>query len=165
MINADDFYGREAFVEMAKVLKEDRTGRYCMAGYILDNTLTDNGSVARGICETENGKLVSIEEHTKIYREGELTFCACEGEPHPVDRYSVVSMNFFGFGSDVFKVFKDESKPSLMKREVNSRQNSLFLSLFRALWKRDFAPLTYSPQAPNGLVSPTPMINPLWYKK
>ena len=116
VINADDFNGREAFVEMAKVLKEDRKGRYCMAGYILDNTLTDNGSVARGVCQTENGKLVSIEEHTKIYREGELVFCACEGEPHPVDRYSVVSMNFFGFGSDVFELFNEEFKTYLTEK-------------------------------------------------
>ena len=107
VINADDFYGREAFVEMAKVLKEDRKGRYCMAGYILDNTLTDNGSVARGVCTTENGKLVSIEEHTKIYRDGEKVFCSCTEDIHPIDRYSVVSMNFFGFAPDVFGLFKE----------------------------------------------------------
>lgn len=114
VINADDFYGREAFVEMAKVLSGDRTSRYCMAGYILDNTLTDNGSVARGICKTENGKLVSIEEHTKIYRDGEKVFCSGEGDPHPVDRYSVVSMNFFGFAPDVFDVFEKGFKTFLM---------------------------------------------------
>ena len=116
VINADDFYGREAFVEMAKVLKGDRTGRYAMAGYILDNTLTDNGSVARGVCKTADGKLVSIEEHTKIYREGELVFCAGEGEPHPVDRYSVVSMNFFGFAPDVFPIFREEFKKFLAEK-------------------------------------------------
>ncbi len=107
VINADDFYGREAFVEMAKALKGDRTGRYCMAGYILDNTLTDNGSVARGVCTAKDGKLVSIEEHTKIYREGEKVFCAGEGEPHPLDRKSIVSMNFFGFAPDVFAIFRE----------------------------------------------------------
>lgn len=115
VINADDFYGREAFVEMAKVLSGDRTANYCMAGYILDNTLTDNGSVARGVCKTEDGKLVSIEEHTKIYREGEKVFCACPltDEPHPIDRYSPVSMNFFGFAPDVFDLFEREFKKFL----------------------------------------------------
>lgn len=106
VINADDFYGREAYIEMAKVLSGDRTSRYCMAGYILDNTLTDNGSVARGVCTSENGKLVSIEEHTKIYREGEKAFCACNGEPHEIAIDSLVSMNFFGFAPDVFDVFE-----------------------------------------------------------
>lgn len=121
VINADDFYGREAFVEMAKVLKGDRKGRYCMAGYILDNTLTDNGSVARGVCKTEDGKLVSIEEHTKIYREGEKVFCAGEGDPHPVDRYSVVSMNFFGFAPDVFGIFKEEFKKFLSEKSTEPK--------------------------------------------
>jgi len=106
VINADDFYGREAYIEMAKVLSGDRTSRYCMAGYILDNTLTDNGSVARGVCSSENGKLVSIEEHTKIYREGKKAFCSCNGEPHEIPIDSLVSMNFFGFAPDVFDVFE-----------------------------------------------------------
>ncbi len=116
VINADDFYGREAFVEMAKVLSGNRAGRYCMAGYILDNTLTDHGSVARGVCKTENGKLVSIEEHTKIYREGEKVFCACNGTPHEIDRYSPVSMNFFGFAPDVFPIFREEFKTFLTEK-------------------------------------------------
>lgn len=106
VINADDFYGREAYIEMAKVLSGDRATRYCMAGYILDNTLTDNGSVARGVCTSENGKLVSIEEHTKIYREGKKAFCNCNGEPHEIAIDSLVSMNFFGFAPDVFDVFE-----------------------------------------------------------
>ncbi|MBQ7364270.1 MAG: nucleotidyltransferase [Clostridia bacterium] len=117
VINADDFYGREAFVEMAKVLSGDRTSRYVMAGYILDNTLTDNGSVARGVCKTENGKLVSIEEHTKIYRDGEKVFCACREDVHPIDRYSPVSMNFFGFAPDVFDIFEREFKKFLTEKK------------------------------------------------
>ena len=119
VINADDFYGREAFVEMAKALSGDRTGCYVMAGYVLDNTLTDNGSVARGVCKTENGKLISIEEHTKIYRDGEKVFCACPvcDEVHPIDRYSPVSMNFFGFAPDVFDIFEREFKKFLTERE------------------------------------------------
>ena len=105
VINADDFYGRESYIKMAEILREDRATRYCMAGYILNNTLTDNGSVARGVCSSENGKLVSIEEHTKIYREGNKAFCACSGEPHEIALDSLVSMNFFGFAPDVFDVF------------------------------------------------------------
>ncbi len=127
VINADDFYGREAFAEMAKRLKEDRRGRYLMAGYILDNTLTDNGSVARGVCTTKDGRLVSIEEHTKIYREGEGVFCAGEGAPHPVDKKSVVSMNFFGFAPDVFSIFKKDFR--LFLDEKNDPKAEFFIPL------------------------------------
>ncbi len=128
VINADDFYGREAFVEMAKVLSGDRKGRYCMAGYILDNTLTDNGSVARGVCVTKDKKLVSIEEHTKIYREGDKVFCSGEGEPHPVDKMSVVSMNFFGFAPDVFAVFKEGFK-KFLDEKINEPKAEFFIPL------------------------------------
>ena len=119
VINADDFYGREAFVEMAKLLDGDRTGRYILAGYVLDNTLTDHGSVARGVCSVKDGKLVTIEEHTKIYRDGDKVFCACPltEEPHPIDRYSPVSMNFFGFAPDVFGIFEEGFKKFLAERK------------------------------------------------
>ena len=119
VINADDFYGREAFVEMAKLLKGDRSACYILAGYVLDNTLTDHGSVARGVCSVKDGKLVTIEEHTKIYRDGEKVFCACPltDEPHPIDRYSPVSMNFFGFAPDVFDIFEEGFKKFLTERK------------------------------------------------
>ena len=113
VINADDFYGREAYVEMVKVLSGDRTSRYAMAGYILDNTLTDNGSVARGVCEEKAHKLVSIVEHTKIARDGNKAVCTCTGEPHEIALDSLVSMNFFGFAPDVFTVFEKGFKKFL----------------------------------------------------
>lgn len=119
VINSDDFYGREAFELMARALREDRTGRYCMPGYILDNTLTDNGSVARGVCKTENGKLTDIEEHTKIYRSGSKVLCAGEGEPHELDAGSVVSMNFFGFAPDAFDIFEEGFKRFLDEKGDN----------------------------------------------
>lgn len=128
VINADDFYGREAFVSMANALKGDCKGHYWMAGYVLDNTLTDKGSVARGVCKTENGMLVSIEEHTKIYREGDGVFCNGEGEPHPLDPKSPVSMNFFGFGGDVFDVFKEEFV-HFLKEKGNEPKAEFFIPL------------------------------------
>ena len=72
MINADDYYGRSAFEELYRFLTthhDDEKYRYAMVGYQLGNTLTDNGSVARGICVTdENGYLQEIAERTKIVK-------------------------------------------------------------------------------------------------
>ena len=73
VINADDFYGRDAFFKAAEFLKKvenDPDNRhYCMVGYLMGNTLTDNGSVARGVCEVKDGKLTKIVERTKLFKE------------------------------------------------------------------------------------------------
>ncbi len=68
VINADDFYSRDAFEVIARELsREDRKpGEYCMVGFRVGNTMTENGSVARGVCTTENGKLTKVVERTAI---------------------------------------------------------------------------------------------------
>ena len=72
VLNADDFYGRQTFEKVAEHLKRDDLNsdipQYCMVGFKLNNTLTDHGSVSRGVCSTENGMLKTIVERTKIYR-------------------------------------------------------------------------------------------------
>ena len=72
IINADDFYGQDAFQVMAnylKTLSADSKGDYCMVGYKLENTLSENGSVSRGVCNIDNDNyLVSMTEHTSIAR-------------------------------------------------------------------------------------------------
>lgn len=76
VINADDFYGRDAYKLLAKHLGNAAvgvSGKYAMVGYILKNTLTENGTVARGICEVdENEMLKSVVERTAIHREGDV---------------------------------------------------------------------------------------------
>ena len=99
VINADDYYGKNAYIKMADFLKNN-TKDYCMVGFRLANTLTENGSVSRGVCEMENGKLVSVTERTKIidckYTEDDgATWTAL-----PAD--TVVSMNLWGFMPDLF---------------------------------------------------------------
>ena len=68
VINADDFYSRDAFEVIAKELsREDRKkGEYCMVGFRVGNTMTENGSVSRGVCTTKDGKLTDIVERTAI---------------------------------------------------------------------------------------------------
>lgn len=103
-INADDFYGAESFKIIADFLRNtDEKGKYCMAGYILKNTLTENGSVARGVCETDaDGRLTGITEHTKIFRraDGIVVSLQPDGTELTLDENCIVSMNCWGFTGD-----------------------------------------------------------------
>ena len=99
VINADDFYGRGAFEAVYRFLKESTDeNAYCMAGYRLRNTLTENGSVARGVCEVENGLLTGVTERTKIFKRGENAAFTEDGETFTeLSGDALVSMNFWGF--------------------------------------------------------------------
>ena len=103
VINADDYYGPGAFQVMYDYLStaaDDDKYRYCMVGYQLPNTLTENGHVARGVCTvSEAGQLVDIVERTKIMRrDGVIQFTEDEGETwHDLGEDTTVSMNFWGF--------------------------------------------------------------------
>ena len=99
VINADDFYGRDAFVKVSEWIdKADLNAdpmQYCMAGYILKNTLTEYGHVARGVCTMdENNYLTSIVERTKIMRrDGQVQYTEEEENWVDLDENSIVSMN------------------------------------------------------------------------
>lgn len=103
VINADDYYGPGAFQTIYDYLenaKDDEKYRYCMVGYQLEKTLTENGHVARGVCEVgENGQLVDIVERTKImYHDGGIAFTEDDGATwQPLEEGTTVSMNFWGF--------------------------------------------------------------------
>ena len=103
VINADDYYGKEAFQIIYDYLsthEDDDKYRYTMVGYQLKNTVTDNGHVARGICDVdENGELIQVIERTKIEkRDGGIAFTEDDGATWtPVDPDKLVSMNMWGF--------------------------------------------------------------------
>ena len=103
VINADDYYGSQAFQMIYDFLsRQEDTDRYqyTMVGYLLENTLTENGHVARGVCETdENGKLTAITERTRIEkREEGPAYTEDEGETwNPLPKDTIVSMNMWGF--------------------------------------------------------------------
>ena len=104
VINADDFYGREAFEVLGDYLSQlkNEETRYAMVGYQLKNTLSENGSVSRGICSTKEGLLTDVVERTKIYRtDGQIVFEE-NGREMPIDGNSLVSMNFWGFTPKYF---------------------------------------------------------------
>ena len=106
VINANDFYGRSAFAMIYEFLSEgDEPGRYAMVGFRLKNTLTENGSVARGQCFVEDGLLTGVVERTEIYPYGEdARYKDSEGEMVEISGSTVVSMNFWGFSSDMAKI-------------------------------------------------------------
>ena len=105
VINADDFYGADAFKTMSEYLQDAVSdNENAMVGYILKNTLSDHGYVSRGICETDvNNYLITVTERTNIERiNGEVAFTEKDGSQHSLDENSYVSMNFWGFNPNFF---------------------------------------------------------------
>ena len=105
VINADDFYGAEAYRVIAEYLTQSiTTAKYAMVGYSLNNTLSEFGTVSRGICVTdENNRLTKITETHKIRPEGSLILCESEEkETVELKKNETVSMNFWGFHPSIF---------------------------------------------------------------
>ena len=92
VINADDYYGKEAFQRVHSYLCQPHTA-YCMAGFILENTLSENGGVTRGICKVDGDLLTDVVETHNIIK----TAGGAEADGRPVDLKAHVSMNFWGF--------------------------------------------------------------------
>jgi len=107
-INADDFYGREAYQVMHDALQQN-TEDYYMVGYYLKNTLSEHGSVARGICYSdENNYLTSVQEHTNIYKASGKVYSG-EGEARKeLNPNNVVSMNIWGAQPDIFQHIENQ---------------------------------------------------------
>lgn len=106
VINADDFYGRESFQVLADFLRdvEGRRNAYCMVGYRVCNTLSENGTVSRGVCATdENGLLTDVVERTKIEEKNGTIVFTEDGVDTPLDPHTPVSMNMWGFTPEYFE--------------------------------------------------------------
>ena len=105
VINADDFYGRNAFEVIAKALARprDKKGDYCMVGFRVGNTMTENGSVARGVCENKDGLLTSVVERTAISydKDHNIVFTDENDQVQTLDPKTPVSMNLWGFSTRV----------------------------------------------------------------
>lgn len=106
VINADDFYGGDAFKVIADYLRglDGKKGDYCMVGYKLENTLSENGTVSRGVCSISNeGLLIGMTERTSIGRTPNgIEYKDDDGSMHPLPADATVSMNLFGFTPDYF---------------------------------------------------------------
>ncbi len=123
VINADDYYGPGAFQIIYDYLdqaKDDGKYRYCMVGYNLEKTLTENGHVARGVCKVgENGQLLDIVERTKImYHDGGIAFTEDDGITwQALEEGTTVSMNFWGF-TESFVREMEERFPAFLDKAL-----------------------------------------------
>ncbi len=110
VLNADDYYGSNAFEELNKFMQTAGEFEFAMVCYDLKNTVSDNGSVARGVCVIEDGYMVDINERTDI----ENFKCTGDnGEQITLDEDSKVSMNLWSFGPEIFPVLEEEYKKFL----------------------------------------------------
>jgi hypothetical protein len=115
VINADDFYGKESFAVLADWLSkmDGKKNEYCMVGYRVGNTLSESGSVARGICsKDEKSNLTAVVERTYIIRDtdGQIKYKDDDGQLVVVDENTPVSMNMWGFTPDYFDYSEDAFK-------------------------------------------------------
>ena len=132
IINADDFYGRDAFYQLAQFLKEkdwqsEEKKHYALVAYQLDKTLSKNGTVSRGVCEIEQGYLKKVTERTKIgYDTNQELVFLDEDQSTPIDGKTLVSTNLFGFTP---KIFSDATKyfEEFLKEEENLDAKEFYL--------------------------------------
>ena len=134
VINADDFYGRDTFVQLAKHLSmKDLSGNpahHCMVGFRVGNTLTENGTVSRGVCEVDGGgMLTQVVERTKIEkRDTCAAYLNDDGEAWTeLDFDTIVSMNCWGFTPDIFGKLEDEFRDFYEKNIDNPLKSEFYL--------------------------------------
>ena len=128
VINADDFYGRESYRIMRDFLAKSEPGEYCVLGYTLSKTVSEHGSVARGVCATDDeGYLTTIVERTKIFSEkGKIFYEDEDGESYDLAADELVSMNLFGFTPDVFDHL-DAQFRDYIAENINSTKAEFFI--------------------------------------
>ena len=124
VINADDFYGRESYIVLAKWLesKSGSQNKYCMVGYRLGNTLSESGSVARGVCSKDDNELLTtVVERTWIVRDvdGVINYKTEDGSLVALEENVPVSMNMWGFTPDYFEYSESMFKTFLRENEHN----------------------------------------------
>ncbi len=134
VINADDYYGAQTFKliydELTKEKQESDKYEFCMVGFKVENTLTENGTVARGVCETdENGYLTEITERTKIAKRAEkIMFTEDDGETWTnIPLGSTVSMNCWGFSTEMMKELDERFSACLERNKDNLLKCEYFL--------------------------------------
>lgn len=133
VINADDFYGRDSFAVLGRWLSELPEGakdRYCMVGFRVGNTLSESGTVARGICSTnDEGCLTTVVERTEIMRvDGKVCYKDEQGAWVAVDDNTPVSMNMWGFTPDYFK-YSEDYFIDFLKNNLDNLKAEYFIPL------------------------------------
>lgn len=165
VINADDFYGYDSFQILGKALTEMAGGenKYCMVGFRVGNTLSENGEVSRGVCELSAESLLTdvTERHKIKRRDGEVSYIDSDESVVAIDQNRLVSMNMWGFTPDYFEhsekefidflnINKDELKaefyiPSMVNKLINDGTSTVKVYDTSSLW---FG-VTYADDKPN----------------
>jgi dTDP-glucose pyrophosphorylase len=131
VINADDYYGKEAFKIVYQFLNNNSFGKnqFCMAGFILGNTLSENGAVTRGVCKANSaGMLMDIEETSGIIPEGDHAVAKNnEGKEITIDLNSIVSMNMWGFKPELFESLEKGFVKFLSQTSENEQKREYLL--------------------------------------
>ena len=142
VINADDFYGRESFQVLADYLRsiEGTKGQYAMVGYRVVNTLSENGSVSRGVCSTDaNGCLTDVIERTKIERKNGQIVYTEDGIDTVLEPNTPVSMNFWGFTPEYFDYSEAAFRAFLKEKGQELKSESYIPSLVNDLIAKGIA--------------------------
>lgn len=130
VINADDFYGRDGFAVLAKALMEldGKENNYCMVGYRVGNTLSESGTVSRGICSAAaNGCLTTVVERTAIERKnGKVVFVDENGVEQTLDDNTPVSMNMWGFTPDYF-AYSEEYFVNFLRENGDNLKSEFYI--------------------------------------
>jgi hypothetical protein len=133
VINADDFYGTDAFLKMGNFLRNDVSdGQMSMMGFQLGNTMSDYGYVSRGVCEvTEEGNMASVTERTNIYyvqtdAGNKKIVYEEDGVQHELPADTRVSMNFWGFTPKIFEVALSMF-PKFVEENGNNPKSEFFI--------------------------------------
>ena len=148
VINADDFYGADGFVQAAKFLTTECNEKtYALVGYQLANTLSENGSVSRGVCDTDaQGNLTGINERLKIYRkDGQMVYEEGEDQTTPLPEQALASMNFWCFHPSLFSYLQEEFKTFLGEKGQDPKAEFLIPLTADLLMKRGLITLKVLP--------------------
>lgn len=120
IINADDFYGSDTYMQASTFLKNTREDNYCLIGYKVANTLTENGTVKRGVCKLDNNYLTEIIESNVLEENGEIIARPLDNsEPFKIEKDTLVSMNMIGFTPSIFTHIENNFKEFLEKNKDN----------------------------------------------
>lgn len=136
VINADDYYGKEPFVRLHDWLVQDHSGldgvqQIAMAGFILGNTLSDNGGVTRGVCEMDaQNHLIGVNETSNIVRTPDGAAVQTENGLVPIDAASRVSMNFWGLQPDFIQLLEDGFVEFLQNRKEGDVKSEFLLPVY-----------------------------------
>lgn len=136
IINADDFYGADAYKVMGNFLSQlsNDSNSYALLGYYVKNTLSENGSVSRGVCQlNENNFLESITERTKIYPQDNNIVFEEDGKLTTLSPETPVSMNFMGFTPAVFPLL-EEKFIAFLEKDINTPKSEFFIPLALSLF-------------------------------